>query len=299
MKAISLLFVLVIASMILKAQEAKIYITGDYRNTTLGSFINQVEQGNAVQFFYDPKKIEGVSFSANFRQTSLDQCLQKILENTSIKFSIADNQVILYTGMEVQELFPGSNKEEETTETSPAQKKLSLEEQQKVQYRILNIGTPGKNKTGQATLSGYLKNTGTGEPISEGVVVLEGSQRGTLTDKTGFYSITLPVGIHALEFRCVGMESVKRNINLYSDGKLDISMEVKINLLEGATITEIRSTKGEMNSREKIDIQMMKTLPTLLGEADVLRSVLMLTGVQSVGEGTQALMSEEVIRIRI
>jgi hypothetical protein len=158
MKAISLLFVLVIASMILKAQEAKIYITGDYRNTTLGSFINQVEQENAVQFFYDPKKIEGVLFSANFRKTPLDQCLQKILENTSIKFSIADNQVILYTGMEVQELFPGSNKEEETTETSPAQKKLSLEEQQKVQYRILNIGTPGKNKTGQATLSGYLKN---------------------------------------------------------------------------------------------------------------------------------------------
>jgi hypothetical protein len=112
-------------------------------------------------------------------------------------------------------------------------------------------------------------------------------QKGAISDGKGFYKITLPVGQHVLNFRCIGMEPVRRNINLYSDGRMDIDMEVKMNLLQDAVIVgHGNGNLGQMIGREKIDIQTMKSIPTLLGEADVMKSVLILPGVSTVGEGT-------------
>ena len=282
MKAFSLLLILLISSSLLKAQE--FLITGSNQQKSLKEFISEVEGKYPVKFFFEEKAIENISVTEDFKDIPLKQCLEKILKNTSLLFQIADNQVILYRGFELTELFPGGIQKE--IQIAPSEKKLSKEQLQKLQYRILNIGTPGKNNAGTATVSGFLRNSETGESINDGAITISGTQKGTSTDKNGFYKITLPVGIHELNFSLIGMEPVKRNIKLYSDGKLDVAMEVKINLLEGATITENRNTKGEMNSREKIDIQMMKTLPSLLGEADIIKSLLLVTGVQTVGEGT-------------
>ena len=65
-------------------------------------------------------------------------------------------------------------------------------------------------------------------------------------------------------------------------------MEVRLNLLEGAVIVgQGEGNIGKMHiGMEKIDILTIKTIPTLLGESDVVKSVLILPGVQSVGEGT-------------
>ncbi len=83
------------------------------------------------------------------------------------------------------------------------------------------------------------------------------------------------------------MESTKRNINLYSDGKLDVEMEVKVNILEGAeVVAHGKGNLGQAIGMVKLDPLTIKSIPTLLGEADVMKSVLIMPGVQSVGEGT-------------
>ena len=147
---------------------------------------------------------------------------------------------------------------------------------------------PGKNTAKTATLSGHLKNFDSGEPIAGGNAFVTETQKGVTSDETGFYKITLPVGNQIVNFSCIGMEPVKRNINLYSDGKLDVEMEVRLNLLGGAVIVgQGEGNVGKMHiGMEKIDIMTIKTIPTLLGESDVVKSVLILPGVQSVGEGT-------------
>jgi hypothetical protein len=287
-KITSLLIATLITTFYLNAQQnLTILVSGTYQQTALKAFINEIEQKYPVKFFFEDKTIENVTVSAVFHETPLNQCLETIFKDQQINFKIADNQVIIYSGLPISDLFPGREGNEEVKESLSPQKKLSRDKLLQLQYRIINIGTPGKNANKTATLSGYLRNFDNGEPVAGGTAYVSETQQGATSDNKGFYKITLPVGNHIVNFRCVGMEPVTRNINLYSDGKLDVEMEIKMNLLIEAVVTgQGKGNLGQMSGREKIDIQTMKSIPTLLGEADVMKSVLILPGVQTVGEGT-------------
>jgi hypothetical protein len=286
-KGISLIMIILIATFYLNAQNSQLLITGTYRQTPLKSFISETEQKYPVRFFFEDKTIDSISVTADFHDTPLDKCLEAIFKDKQVNFQISENQVVIYSGLSLSNLFPGNESNEELKEYVSPEKKLSRDKLLQLQYRIINIGTPGKSTAKTAILSGYLKNFDTGEPVAGGVAYVSATQQGANSDNKGFYKITLPVGNHVVNFRCVGMEPITRNINLYSDGRLDIEMEVKLNLLQEAVVTGSgKGNLGEMSGREKIDIQTMKSIPVLLGEADVMKSVLILPGVQTVGEGT-------------
>jgi outer membrane receptor protein involved in Fe transport len=50
-----------------------------------------------------------------------------------------------------------------------------------------------------------------------------------------------------------------------------------------------RNIEGIEMSREKIPVQMVKKLPSFMGEADVLRTITLLPGIQNGGEGSSGL----------
>jgi hypothetical protein len=288
-KGISSILIIVISAFCLNAQNFPMLITGSYQQKPLNSFINEIEQKYPVKFFFEEKDIENIAVTAIFHETPLKKCLETILEKGEVNFYISENnQVIIYKGFILSNLFPGSDLSEKRKEIILPEKKITKTKLQKLQYQIINIGIPGNNNTRTATLSGYLKNFETGNPIVGGNVHVAESQNGTSSDGTGFYKITLPVGNQIVSYSCIGMEPVKRNINLYSDGKLDVDMEVRMNLLEGAVIVgQGEGPLGQIHiGMEKIDIVNIRSIPTLLGEPDVMKSVLTMPGVTTVGEGT-------------
>jgi hypothetical protein len=286
-KVITLIFSILFVAYYLNGQDSPIMVTGTYQQSSLKSFISETEQKYPVRFFFEDKTIDNITLTADFHEIPLNQCLETIFKDKRINFQISNNQVVIYSGLSLSDLFPGRESNEEIKEFISPQQKLSRDKLLQLQYRIINIGTPGKNNAKTATLSGYLKDFNNGGPIAGGVAYVSATQQGATSDGKGFYKITLPVGNHVLNFRCVGMEPVMRNINLYSDGRLDVEMEEKVNLLQEAVIIgRGKGNLGQMTGREKIDIQTMKTIPALLGEADVMKSVLILPGVQTVGEGT-------------
>ncbi|MBK8884872.1 MAG: carboxypeptidase-like regulatory domain-containing protein [Bacteroidales bacterium] len=213
----------------------------------------------------------------NFSNLPLTDCLNRILRETRIRISVAGNrQVILFSGNALSDLFPGSDLSFPINEQTSDTKKVSRETLQNLKYKIINIGSPGYNKNKTATLSGYLKNFESGAPISGGNVYVSQAQKGVSSDNSGFYSISLPVGNQILNFSCIGMEPSIRNINLYSDGRLDVDLEVKMTMLKDAVIIgQGEGNVGKMHiGMEKIDIMSVKLIPTLLGESDIIRSVL-------------------------
>ncbi|MDB5158645.1 MAG: TonB-dependent receptor, partial [Mucilaginibacter sp.] len=97
-----------------------------------------------------------------------------------------------------------------------------------------------------------------------------------------------PRGRQTLIIHGIGMRDTKRQVILYSDGRLNIEMQEQITSLKEVKISEdkvanVRSTEMGVN---KLDIRSIKQVPAVFGEADILRVVLTLPGVQSVGEAT-------------
>lgn len=138
------------------------------------------------------------------------------------------------------------------------------------------------------TLNGYIKDAANGEALIGATVYITEIEGGTTTNVYGFYSITLPPGDYSLEYRFVGYESQKKRISLTSNIREDMELRSDSKQLEEIVVTDeaddANISSVEM-STNKLDIQTIKRLPAFLGEVDVLKSIQLLPGVSTVGEG--------------
>ena len=156
------------------------------------------------------------------------------------------------------------------------------------QNKIYEIGTPTPGRTGKAYVRGYVRDVTSGEPLVGVSVYDDKTGAYTVTDVSGFYRIGLPVGECQLGFSGYSMEDVKLNLEVWSDGGLDVTMKEKVTSLKGAVVSaEGRSAHRDARMGiEKVRIATIKKVPTAFGEADVLKVVLTLPGVKSVGEAS-------------
>ncbi len=105
---------------------------------------------------------------------------------------------------------------------------------------------------------------------------------------SGITQFHLPPGQYRVDYRMIGMKSASRNVIIYSDGSLDVTLAESPNQLDEVVISANRenNVKNTRIGIEKINVKMLKQIPLGLGEADLLKSSLMLPGVQTVGEAS-------------
>ncbi len=139
------------------------------------------------------------------------------------------------------------------------------------------------------TISGYIRAEESGEELIGATVSVKSISAGVGANVYGFYSLTLPAGEYVISYSFIGY--TEQNISITLDQNISKNMELKeaITKLE---VVEISADRAEDNiksiemSVNKIDSKTIKKIPALLGEADVIKSVLLLPGVSTVGEGS-------------
>lgn len=138
------------------------------------------------------------------------------------------------------------------------------------------------------TLSGYVKDSANSEVLSGCNITVEDAQSGTQSNVYGFFSLSLPAGTYTINFSFVGYNtrSIKVNLNTNVTENIELSKSV-------ASISSmVVKGKKKDNAVEKVEmsvnnlnISTIKKIPALLGEVDVVKSVQLLPGVSTVGEG--------------
>jgi hypothetical protein len=138
------------------------------------------------------------------------------------------------------------------------------------------------------TISGTLRDKASGEElIGATVVVKEIPNTGKAANEYGFYSITLPKGNYTLRASYIGYNEIEKTIILDKNLKIDWDLENGKMLQEvvvKATKEDENITKTSMGT-EKLDINEIAKLPVLFGEKDVLKTIQLLPGIKSAGEG--------------
>ena len=138
------------------------------------------------------------------------------------------------------------------------------------------------------TISGYVKEAESGEYLIGATVYLKENLKGVSTNQYGFYSITVEEGNYTVDFSFLGLKSEQKIVNLNKDIRINISLnnmaittqEVVVES-EGADKNVESTNMGQV----KIGIKNIKQLPAFMGEVDVLKTIQLLPGVQSSGEG--------------
>lgn len=138
------------------------------------------------------------------------------------------------------------------------------------------------------TLSGIVKDVETGLPLENASVLFSGYTFGTQTDSTGHFAIYLAPKTYQIVVRTLGYKIKIERFSLNKNTEFEFLLEKIPRLLDEVVIT---AEKADANVNrtimgvEKMSGKTLKKLPNLMGEADVIRSIMLLPGVTTVGEG--------------
>ncbi len=145
----------------------------------------------------------------------------------------------------------------------------------------------GQNKD-LVTLSGYIKDGSSGETLIGATAFIKENAAGATSNEYGYYSISVPAGSYTVEYAYLGFNSTVKSVELNADTKLDIELAEESEVIEEVVITAEPEDENVTNvemSVNKLDIGTIKKMPTLLGEVEIIRSIQLLPGVSTVGEG--------------
>lgn len=142
------------------------------------------------------------------------------------------------------------------------------------------------------TLSGYVKDSLSGETLIGATVSISGESKGITSNQYGFYSITLTAGTYNFICSYVGYVTAVNQIDLNNDVVFNFELVPKITT-EQAVIISAKKRDANIKSAQmgKLDlsISQVKEIPAFLGEIDILKTIQLLPGIQSAGEGSSGL----------
>lgn len=138
------------------------------------------------------------------------------------------------------------------------------------------------------TLSGTISEASSNETLIGVTIAVPNLQTGVTTNEYGFYSLTLPEGEYEIIVNYLGFKDIIQTISFTQNQKINFQLEESAELLDEVIVTEdvekmdIRTPQMSVNAMSAATI---KKIPVILGEADVIKSILLLPGVTNAGEG--------------
>ncbi len=139
------------------------------------------------------------------------------------------------------------------------------------------------------TISGTIREAKSNETLIGVTIAIQDLRTGTTTNEYGFYSITLPRGEYNLIVSYLGFQDISRTVSLTGDVKIDFNLNEAAEQLEEVVVTEdvermdVRKPQMSVNT---LSVQTIKKVPVVLGEADVIKSLVLLPGVTNAGEAS-------------
>ena len=283
---IPFLIIILSSSLSMKAQE-QYKLSLNCKDISFIDFVTKVENILPVKFYYKKEWVKDMKLGDYPDCVTLSCVLDNLLKGTSLYYYFDDLGNIILTknyAVKVNNTPLGENKKF----LPPTDYSNSADNQQAGNISV-EIGNPAeKNKPGNVTITGYINNRNTREPVAGVTVFVQKLSIGSVSNEYGFYTLTLPRGTHLLQFTFMGMREKAVNMNLYGTGELNVEMNSVMIPLKETVISAQKSItlqRFEVGA-EKINITSFKLLPTAMGESDIIKSILLLPGVQSVGEGS-------------
>lgn len=274
-------------------------VNGNFPGIPFDRFVREIESQTPYRFYYEAAAVDSLVVTAQAQQQALPALLEQVLRQTDLHFAIDARQRVFITrgralatdlppnfftgGLPGQSLATGAAGPQAPAAPGKGRR------QQASEIKLHEIGASrDANASGRATLAGHIRDIKTGEPLIGAAIYKESPLVGTTSDQFGYYSLTLPLGRHELKIKGMGLKNTRRQVMLRASGQLDIELEEDITPLKEVLIEaeKDKNVSGMQMGLEKLDIKTMKQVPSAFGETDILRVVLTLPGVKSVGEGS-------------
>jgi hypothetical protein len=290
------LLILFIACLHIKlaAQDSTYRIDRSYNGLDLLSFIKKAEHNLPVHFFYQKDSLPNLVITVESDSMQLEQVLANNLKPYSL-FATIDRlgNVFLTKNTKIKTAlapdFFNAQQPASTIDESQQAAEKYLSTKNEIGIKTLYVGTKKKGAyKEEASMSGFISGGPKNVRVVGATLYFEELKSGVITDADGFYTIELRKGKYTLVIKNLEYEEKKYHLEVYSDAQVNFSLEEKVSALKEVVIVADGSNNLKTTSMgyEKITAKSIKMIPKMMGENDIVKTTLLLPGVQSVGEGT-------------
>ncbi len=266
-------------------------ISGLFPGISFSRFSSQIESSTDYRFYFKKTDVDSIQVNISAKDNSISQILEGIFKNTDLKYTIDEqNRVFITKGKPLElslakDFFESVNSLDEEDSIS----RISDTERAFSRNKLHVLGSSqSENSSSTASLSGKITGLETGNPVYGAVVFEKVNYTRAIANEEGFFSIDLPKGRHTIFIQNLGGFVEQRQISLQGDGILDISIEENIISLKEIVVSSEKMTnisRPQMGV-QSLSIKAMKKIPAILGEVDILKGLLTLPGVKTVGEAS-------------
>jgi len=155
------------------------------------------------------------------------------------------------------------------------------------QNRVL-IGDPNKTSTGRARITGMITSKEDGKPLFSATIAIRGQNTGDVTNNDGEYRFSVAPGYYVFVVQYVGKVTKAIDVQVVGNGTFNVALEDDVTKLDEVLIEaeeKDRNVTQISAGVNRLSIAEIESLPTFLGEVDVVKSLQTLPGVSTVGEG--------------
>ena len=259
-----LIFLLLTVKFVHSQEVNEIKITKTFNRTPITEFFSYLEETCGITFFYKEEWIKSSEINGTFKNSPLSQVLNQVFKEKELNFKFFEkDMVFVYPKRTDGNILVGRD-----------------------ESQLLVIGDPlNQTQNKRAKLQGKVLDGKNGDPLPGAVVFNPETKTGVVSDAKGRYSIELPTGELNLRISFMNFENKNLKIQLLQDGSADLEIFEKTQTIEEVTVMgdNKRASKAQM-SMIKMSAVSIRELPVLMGEADLIKSMVMMPGVQSVGE---------------
>lgn len=251
-------------------QAATIQFEKTLPKTLFTDFAKSLEQEYKIRIFYKEEWIKDF-YVQGYYKGSLVDVLDNLLGKNALNAFYRDHYVIVYPKDERLFFNPDSLAKEFDTDLV-----------------TIGDGSVKVDKNEKVNISGFVKDGQSGNTLYGANLYVEELEDGVTTNKYGLYSIDLLPGLYRFKFDYLGYEPTIVQILVNNTGKFDVELYETSLALQEVTISD-EGVDANVNSTNigvtRLGIETIEKIPAFLGEVDVVKSLLLLPGVTTVGEG--------------
>ncbi|MFD1769051.1 TonB-dependent receptor [Sphingobacterium suaedae] len=156
-------------------------------------------------------------------------------------------------------------------------------------FIFIAILLSGNLRAQQVILSGVVRDASSGETLIGAVVSVQNGELATSTNTYGFYSLTVPGGRHSVVLSYVGYQTLVQDMDVTSNQRVNFELKPLDNRIDEVVVSAKRKDGNVRDAQMgalNFSMEEIKNIPVLFGEKDLLKTIQLLPGVQSGGEGT-------------
>lgn len=283
----------------LSAQGTGPTFSGRFEAVDFAAFAKDVEQQTGVTIFYREPWVRDIRVTLSGSGLPLIHTLDSLLRPAGCKTFLDEwdhlfitRKTTLVSHLPEYQATPGTGPAEIP---GTARSGITLAEQNYINGRrirepqVIRVGNAEKGVPGKKVLvTGRILDEANGEPLIGTTLYNMTLKTGTITNPEGRFNMLVIPGTYEVECNNMGMEPLRFTLVVYSDGELELGMNRTLIPLDEVVISAERQhhVSGSQMGYERLNYSILKQVPLVMGERDILNVIKLLPGVQSVGEGS-------------